>query len=193
MRRPWLRLAAALAGVSMIAAACGGSATDGATGRVAAATQQGATKQVVVFDPAFSYKDLAQLRRNATSVVVFKPTGARRVRKIAGIPFTISAVAVRERVAGRRVPSTLTLRQTGAAGVQGCETSVSPNDVYLAYLAPFRWRRGGPAVRGQYVAVGLFEHAGSIMPSESAVAFSSLIREQPSLPAKISIAQARRS
>jgi hypothetical protein len=193
MRRPSLRLAAALAGVSVIAAGCGGSAADGVTSRAAAARQRGATKQVVVCDPAFSYKDLAQLRRNATSVVVFTATGASTVRKIADIPFTISAIAIRERVAGRGVPSTVTLRQTGAAGVQGCETLVSPNHVYLAYLAPFRLQPGRAAVRGQYVAVGLFEHAGSIMPSESAPSFSSLIRGQPSLPAEISIAQAGRS
>lgn len=187
-------LAVVLAWVTVIAAGCGRSATsDGATPRIAATTQPGASKQVVVCDPAFSYRNLAQLRRHATSVLVFKPTVVRRVRKVAGVPFTISTVAVRVSVAGRRLPSTFGLRQTSAVGVPSCETLVSPKDVYLAYLAPFRWRSGVPAVRGQFVTVGLFRHAGSRVPSESAVSFASLNADQPSLPAKISIAQARRS
>jgi hypothetical protein len=85
------------------------------------------------------------------------------------------------------------LRQTGVVGVQGCDTVVPRAHVYLAFIAPFRWRPGGPAVRGQYGTVGLFVHAGTVLPADSAVSFASLNAQQPSLPAKISIAEARRS
>jgi hypothetical protein len=179
------------AAVSVIAAGCGAGTQLGDASQAAA--PQDATKRVAVCDPAFAYRNLAHLRRNATSVVVFMPTGATSVRQLAGIAFTTSIVAVRERVAGRHVGPLLSLRQTGAAGAPGCETLVSRNKVYLAYIAPFQWRRGGPAVRGQYVAVGLFEHPGSTMPRRSEAAFASLNPQQPSLPAKISIAQASQS
>jgi hypothetical protein len=51
----------------------------------------------------------------------------------------------------------------------------------------------GPPVRGQYVAVGLFEHAGPKLPAERAVVFRRLDGGQPLLPARISIAEARHS
>jgi len=183
-----------LAVVAIVAAGCGaGTTSDGATHGLADAAQHGVTKRVVVCDAAVSYTSLAGLRRTAPSVVVFRATGARTLRKIAGIPFTVSTVSVLKTVAGKHLSSIVKLRQTAAVGVQGCETLVSRGNVYLAYLAPFRLRPGGRAIGGQYVTVGLFVHGGSVVPRESAVAFSSLNAGQPSLPRRISIAQARRS
>jgi hypothetical protein len=179
----WLRLAAALT-----------AALAGGTSRLDAATGPVAAKSLVICDSAaVEYTDLAQLRRAATSVVVLRPTGATRVRNVAMIPFTISTVAVRKRVAGRHPPPRFGLRQTGTIAVQDCETLVSRGSLYLAYLAPFRWRMHGPAVRGQYVAVGLFEHAGPKLPPDRAAVFRSVNGQQSLLPARISIAQARRS
>ena len=90
----WLRLAAALT-----------AALAGGTSRLDAATGPVAAKSLVICDSAaVEYTDLAQLRRAATSVVVLRPTGATRVRNVAMIPFTISTVAVRKRVAGRHTP-----------------------------------------------------------------------------------------
>jgi hypothetical protein len=149
---------------------------------------------------AIGYVSLAQLRRDAAAVALLKPTGATTVTAIEHVPFTVATVNVLETVSGAPLPSTLGLRQTGAAGafVQGCPPLVSRSDVYIAYVAPFEFQRGGP-IAGQYVVVGggqgLFRHAGPAPPAnESAESF---MRVHPSasssLPAQISISQARQS
>jgi hypothetical protein len=158
-----------------------------------------ATVAHIACSEVVSYRSLAELRKDATSVVVLHPTGATTVRRVSGLPFTVAKVRVIERIAGSAIPASFGLRQTGARGVvgdEGCTALVSGAEVYLAYLAPFRLRVAGPGIPGQYVVVGgtqgLFQHAGPSVPADDAPAFSSVAHRAGSrLPTRISIAAAR--
>lgn len=150
-------------------------------------------------DYAVEYTSLAGLRRAATAVVVLRPTGQATVRSIDSIPFTIARVKILTAVAGSPLPPTLGLREDGRAGdIGGCAPLVSGNNVYLAYLVPFRLRRNGPPTSRQYVSVGraqgLFRHVGSRSLADTSA--RSLVRLAPAgnpLPPRISILEANRS
>lgn len=150
---------------------------------------------------AISYTSLAGLRRDASAVALLRPTGETTVRSIDSVPFTIAKVKILKTVAGGALPSTLGLRQLGRAGLTGgdsCTPLVYENDVYLAYLVPYRLRRNGPPISGQYVSVGgaqgLFHHVGaSSVWDTSARSFVRLDPDATSLPPRISILDAERS
>jgi hypothetical protein len=199
MVRKMLSLAAGATVIAVATAGCGASAA--AQGNTGA---QGAPVKHIECSQATSYASLRQLRRAATSVAVFRLAGGTRVRMIGGIPFTIATVRVLEPLQGKRLPAQFGLRQLGGPGFvadqgSGCAPLVSRRDVYVAYLAPFRLRRGGPRVTNQYVVVGgaqgLFEHAGPVVPANEASRSFARVGQEPgsSLPAQISISQARHS
>jgi hypothetical protein len=148
---------------------------------------------------AVAYRSLAQLRRAATAIAVLRPTGASRVIHVAGGPYTLATVTVLGTVSGRRLPATLQLRELGGPGVvlDGCFPEVSTGHTYLAYLVPFRRRRNGPGVPGQYFIVGpgLFELAGASSTALGPAArFKRLGPDTGSrLPAQITVRQAARS
>jgi hypothetical protein len=140
--------------IAVIAAGCGSEGRPKSAGHAKAA----ATAHIAC-SVAVSYRSLRQLRRDAQSVAVFKPTWASSVQEIAGVPFTIATVSVLKTVAGAALPSTIRLRQPGAPATvtgPGCEPLVVTENLYLAYLTPFTFRRNGPAVlpfrtsRGSY-------------------------------------------
>lgn len=182
-----------VAALSVVGAACGSS-------RQAGGAAPGKSVRHIECDRAVDYLTLGQLRRASTSVAVIRPTGRSVVRTIGGVPSTLSTVTVVEQLRGTRLPAMFVVRQTGVPGVilDGCQALVSKGHVYIAYLSRFRLRHGGPGVRGQYEAAGLYRHEGQTVSSDrSDRAFSDVTAEAAgspsggSLPARISIADAR--
>ncbi len=111
----------------------------------------------VVCDAATSYGSLRALGRAASSIAVLAPTTESRNLSIDGLPFTITHASVLETLAGKPLPTTIQLRQTGSPRViltGACEPLVSAGERYLAYLTPFRLRHTGAPVDGQYVVTG---------------------------------------
>lgn len=112
---------------------------------------------VVVCDRAVGYRTLRALGRAASSIAVLAPTAITHPVSTVGVPFTITRVRVLETLAGKPLTAVIWLRQTGsvtAVPTGGCEPLVSSKRRYLAYLAPFTSRPGGPHIDGQYVVVG---------------------------------------
>jgi mono/diheme cytochrome c family protein len=112
---------------------------------------------VVVCDRAMRYRTLRALGRAATSIAVLAPAAITHSVSTVGVPVTITRVRVLETLAGKRLPRVIWLRQTGsvtAVPSGGCEPLVSSKQRYLAYLAPFTSRPGGPQIDSQYVIVG---------------------------------------
>ena len=72
---------------------------------------RGAATEHVAYNLAGVYKGLAQLRCDAASVALFRPSGAVMVSAIKRVPFTIATVTVLKTVAGVRLPATCGLRQ----------------------------------------------------------------------------------
>ena len=145
--------------------------------------------------PTEAWPSCAEPRRRSS---LLRPTGAIHVETVAGIPFTVAPATVVRTVSGKRIGAALALRQLGdRTAVADCVSLVSPTNVYLAYLTPFRVRRGGPQIGRQYFVVGMegiFRHSGSTIPSSSARVFSRMSpTASGSIPARISIAEARRS
>ncbi len=197
------RLCVAALAVGALSAGCG--ASDPPTHRhPLTVTTRGQLQPVasehVACSTAVDYRSLAQLHHDANAVAVLAPTGAQTVVRIAGVAFTTANVARLATVAGGRLPRTFRLRQLGAPGAargDGCGPLVAPGSVYLAYLVPFKLRSHGRGLPGQYVVVGgtqgLFKHEGpSPVDDRSAPSFRRVDPESP-LPARISIAEARRS
>jgi hypothetical protein len=189
MARSWSSLTAVAPVLGCLAVGCGSSR------RPLSSAPRPA--QHIVCDHAVDYSTLAQLRRASSSVAVVRPTGRTVVRKVGGVPFTISTVGVVETVRGAPLPATLDVRQTGTAAttLDSCGALVSPGHVYIAYLSPFRLRHRGPVVRGQYSATGLFQHDGSAVPRDpSDRSFTDVSPGAgAALPGRISISLARRS
>jgi hypothetical protein len=201
-----IRLAAAsvaAVAVGAIGAGCGASGTlEHARPQRPLAPEQGqpVASVHVTCSAAVEYRSLAQLRRDATSVAVFAPTGANTVIRIAGVPFTLAKVRLVATVAGARLPATLRLRQLGArraTSVAGCGPLVAAGSVYLAYVAPFKLRAHSPGVPGQYVVVGgtqgLFAHQGHAPVGDRSARSFHRVDPDSRLPQRISIARAARS
>lgn len=111
----------------------------------------------LVCDATTSYGSLRALGRAASSIAALAPTTASRRLSIDGVPITITRVSVLETLAGKPLPTTIQLRQTGSPGViltGACEPLVTAGERYLAYLTPFRLRHTGAPVDGQYVVTG---------------------------------------
>jgi hypothetical protein len=145
---------------------------------------------------AVGYASLAQLRRDAASVALIRPTGAASVEWVHGVPFTVATVRVLETLSGTRPPDRIGLRQLGRAGDSVGGRLVSGDHVYLAFVRPFRWRRGGPPVGREYVVLGgeqgLYERPGGSAPADpTRRAFTRVDAAWPALPARISVADAR--
>ncbi len=155
--------------------------------------QTGTSRAQITCDQAASYRSLHDLRRRSVAVVLLRATGSRRVRRIGGIPVTVSDVTLVQRVTGSRPPSSFAVRQTGGPGVSGCDRLVSTGAVYLAYLTPFKLRPHGHQLGLQYFAVGLFEHAGGDVPAPDTRSFANVTAGQQRLPTRISVADARAS
>lgn len=119
-----------------------------------------------------AYSSLQNLRQDATSVVVFRPSSVTRVETITGVPFTVTTVSVVQTISGTPLPSVIELRQLGN-GTDPSFPLVSDSNLYLAYLQPFEFQPGVP-VGQQYVVIGglqgIFEQIGaqSAVPSGSA-------------------------
>jgi mono/diheme cytochrome c family protein len=112
---------------------------------------------VVVCDRAIGYRTLRALGRAASSIAVLAPTSITKQVSTVGVPVTITRVRVLETLAGKRLASVIWLRQTGSATAVpsgGCEPLVSSKQRYLAYLAPFTSRLGGPQIDSHNVVVG---------------------------------------
>ncbi len=150
------------------------------------------TRTVIACDPVSTGPSLASLRRRASGVILLRASGSRAVRRIGGVPVTISPAEVLRQLAGQRVPAHLALRETGAAGATGCETPIARGSVYIAYVTAFWLRSGGPPVGDQYVALALFRHRGRAAPADSEASFRRIASGLPAPPGRISIAQARR-
>jgi hypothetical protein len=149
---------------------------------------------------AVAYRTLGQLRHDATSVAVVRPTGVFRTRRLAGVPWREDQVRVLARVSGRRVPSTLVVEDAADPRIDGSESCgpvLAKGNTYLLYLTAVKRRPGGPSVHGRYFVVGgpqgAWAHPGPAPPGERARAF---VHQQSdvgqSLPKRISVAQARR-
>jgi mono/diheme cytochrome c family protein len=103
------------------------------------------------------YRTLRALGRAAGSIAVLAPTAIPHQVSTVGVPVTITRVRVLETLAGKRLAPVIWLRQTGsvtAVPTGGCEPLVSSKQRYLAYLAPFTSRPGGPQIDSQYVVIG---------------------------------------
>jgi hypothetical protein len=173
----------------------------GAAARTAVRDPPAATHQITC-SFAVDYKSLDQLRRDTASVAVVEPTGAVRTRVVSGIPMKDARVRVVEHVAGKRLPSTFTLRDIAdgsVAGSQDCSPRISKGNAYLLYLTRFRLHPKGPGERGRFVVVGgpqgAYMHAATPPPADPQ---ERSFVHQPSdvgrsLPQRISIADARRA
>lgn len=143
---------------------------------------------------AKTYTSLQQLRQDAASVAVLKPSGVTRVETVAGIPFTLATVAVAQTISGAALPSTLELRQLGN-GSDSRFPLVSDAKAYLAYLQPFEFERGAP-IAGQYVVIGglqgLFEGTPT-SPSGASASFARVDPDATALPSNVTVQQAASS
>jgi hypothetical protein len=151
MRRlTWLAPAVALMAIAVLGGGC-------ASVRRPARLASDRTDPHIECSEAARYTSLAQLRRAATVVATFRPTGETIVRRSAGIPFTLAQITVTKTLAGTPLAGKPIVRELGAPGLivdGGCGGSVSKSHEYLAYLMPFRLRHTGPPVHDQYVIVG---------------------------------------
>lgn len=186
-------IAPLLTAIAPALAGCGGTS--------AASAGRATTTRQIACSIAVSYTSLAGLRRDASAIAILRPTGVTAVRSIDGVPFTIAKVRILRTIGGGALPSIVALRQLGRAGLTGeggCTPLVAKNSVYLDYLVPYRLSRSGPPVSDQYVSVGagqgLFRHVGRTSVWDvTARSFVRLDQDATSLPARISIAEAKRS
>lgn len=103
------------------------------------------------------YRTLRALGRAAGSIAVLAPTAITHQVSTVGLQVPITRVRVLETLAGKRLAPVIWLRQTGSVTAVprgGCEPLVSSKQRYLAYLAPFTSRPGGPQIDSQYVVIG---------------------------------------
>jgi hypothetical protein len=145
------------------------------------------------------YTTLHDLRQDATSVAILRPSSVTRIETIKGIPFTVTTASVVQTLSGPSLPSTIELRQTGD-GSDPDYPIVSDTKSYLAYLQPFELQPGVP-VGNEYVVIGslqgLFVRAGTAAAPQSPPAPSTTFdRVDPSataLPSTITFQQAQSS
>lgn len=148
-------------------------------------------------DAATSYASLAQLRGDANSVVLLRPTTSSRVESVNGNPFTITTVSVEKTISGSPVAANVELRQLGSGNTSGDSFVVSAGRPYVAYVTPFEFIPGQP-VGNEYVIIGgdqgLFE--GSAAPvtdvmnrafDPTARAFARVDGSASALPDRISV------
>jgi len=111
-------------------------------------------------------------------------------------------VRVIDRVAGKRLPSSVTpldIADSRVVGSEDCSPTISKGNAYLAYLTPFRLRRKWPPVARRFWVVGgpqgNYIHTGTPPPSDPQE--PSFVHQMSdvgrSLPQRISVADARKS
>lgn len=197
----------AISGFLAITAAVAVAACGTQANRQHAATKPTTSHKTTVIDQSYatSYASLAQLRQDATSVALIKPTATTSVETLGDVPWTITTVSVQKTLAGPALPATLGLRQagqpgdtSGSEGDVGTSPLVSTNSVYIAYLQPFRMSPTGPAVGDQYVTIGglqgLFQDISAAAPSSpSTPAFTPVDPQSSTIPSTVSLLQAQSS
>lgn len=147
------------------------------------------------------YTSLHDLRQDATSIAILRPSSVTRTETIKGLPFTVTTASVVQTVSGTSLPSTVELRQTGD-GSDPDYPIVSDTRSYLAYLQPFEFQPGVP-VGNEYVVIGslqgLFVQTASgaaappASPPSAATTFDRVDVTATALPSTITLQQAQSS